>query len=71
MTKDTFLAVLKGDSATAGGPVLGSNENSTVFIFYSGPASQPGEADFPSGDPLTEAELINAIKYMESNKMYK
>ena len=71
MTKDTFLAVLKGDAAAAGGPVLGSNENSTVFIFYSGPASKAGEAEFPTGDPLTEPELMDAINYMKTNKMYK
>ena len=71
MTAAKFLAVLKGDGATAGGPVLASNENSTVFIFYSGPASQKGQADMPTGPALTEAELMDAINYMNDNKMYK
>ena len=25
----------------------------------------------PTGDPLTEAELMDAINYMKENKMYK
>ena len=71
MTKDRFLSILKADATAAGGPVLGSNENSTVFVFFSGPASEAGQADMPYGDPLTEAELMEAINYMHENKMYK
>ena len=71
MTRDRFLAILKGDAAAAGGPVLGSNENSTVFVYFSGPASKAGQADMPTGEPLTEADLMGAIDYMKENKMYK
>ena len=71
VTKERFLAILKGDATAAGGPVLGSDENSTVFVFFSGPASEAGQADMPYGDPLTEAELMEAINYMHENKMYK
>ena len=43
-TADIFLAVLKGDSTgtTGGGPVLKSDANSTVFIFYSGASAGEG-----------------------------
>ena len=71
MTKDRFIAILKGDAAAAGGPVLGSNANSTVFVYFSGPASKAGQADMPAGDPLTEADLMDAINHMKENKMYK
>ena len=70
VTKDKFIAILKGDSATAGGPVLGSDENSKVFIFFSGPASAAGQADFPTGDPLTEQEFMDTIQYMTDNQMF-
>ena len=71
MTREKFLAVLRGDAAAAGGPVLGSNENSNVFIFYSGPASVEGQADMPTGDPVTEDDLMDAINHMSDNKMFK
>ena len=71
VTREKFLAVLKGDAAAAGGPVLGSNENSNVFIFYSGPASVEGQADMPTGDPVTEDDLMDAINHMSDNKMFK
>ena len=36
VTAANFLSVLKGEKDRATGPVLQTNENSTVFIFYSG-----------------------------------
>ena len=72
MNKTNFLAALKGDSTVTGSPaVLGSDENSTVFMFISAPASAPGQIDFPSGDPLTKAEFNDALTYMHENKRYK
>ena len=70
MTAEKFVAILKGDSNLAGGPVLKSNSNSTVFIFYSGRASRPGQAEFPGTD-LFAAELMDAINYMNDHNMYK
>ena len=61
VTKEKFLAALKGDAATAGGPVIGSDEDSTVFIFISAPSSNKYQIDFPTGDPLLLNELNAAI----------
>ena len=71
MNKNNFLAALKGDAAAVNGPVLGSDDQSTVFLFISAPSSAPGQIDFPSGDPLTKAELMDALTYMHENKKYK
>ena len=70
VNKETFLAVLKGDAETAGGPVLESNEESKVFIFYSDHGA-PGLVDMPYGDKLYADELNDTFKYMQENKMYK
>ena len=71
VNKTNFLAALKGDSATASGSVIGSDDLSTVFLFISAPSSAPGQIDFPSGDPLTKAEFMDALTYMNENKRYK
>ena len=39
---DNFLSVLKGDEDRASGPVLESDENSIIFIFYSGQGQDDG-----------------------------
>ena len=72
VTAAKFLGVLKGDTNAAGGPVLKSNSDSTVFIFYSGAAdSGAGTSQMPNGPDLTAAELIDAINYMDDHHMYK
>ena len=52
VSRDNFLAVLQGDSATTGGkPVLQSNSNSKVFVYY----TDHGAAGFvclPTGEYL-------------------
>ena len=52
VTAEAVLAVLTGDSATAGGPVLKTNSNSSVFLFITG-LGAPGLVDMPTnGDSL-------------------
>ena len=65
MTADNFIHVLTQNAKKADGKVLGSDENSTVFIYYSGPSSNRGTVDMPDGNPLFEVELINALKEMK------
>jgi legumain len=69
VNKETFLAVLKGDKETAGGPVLESNAQSKVFIFYSDHGA-PGLVDMPVGDKLYADELQQTFEYMQENNMY-
>jgi legumain len=70
VNKDTFVAVLTGDSAAAGGkPVLQSNANSKVFIYYSDHGAT-GLVAMPTGDYLYADELQAAIDTMEANQMY-
>jgi len=66
-----FLAVLKGDSATTGGkPVLKSDSNSKVFVYYADHGSV-GLVGMPTGQRYLYAdELQSAIDYMEANNMY-
>ena len=65
-----FLAVLKGDSATTGGkPVLQSNSNSKVFIYYADHGAT-GLIGMPSGGYLYADQLSEALQYMEANNMY-
>jgi legumain len=51
VTAAKVLAVLTGDAATAGGPVLKSNENSNVF-FYFADHGAPGLVAMPVGPYL-------------------
>ena len=39
---NNFINVLKGDEDRASGPVLKTDENSTIFIFYSGEGKDDG-----------------------------
>lgn len=69
-TAATLLAVLQGDAATAGGPVLKSNANSKIF-FYFADHGAPGLIAMPVGPYLYADQLHSAFKYMNTNKMYK
>lgn len=63
------MAVLKGDKKTAGGPVLQSDSNSKVFVYFADHGST-GFVCMPSGKYLYADELQDAIDYMEANNMY-
>ena len=69
VTAEKFLAVLKGDEATAGGPVLKSTAESKVFVYFADHGA-PGFVAFPSGGYLYATALQEAIDYMETNQMY-
>ena len=70
VNKDNFLAVLMGDSATTGGkPVLQSDANSKVFIYYTDHGAT-GLVAMPTGGYLYADELQAAIDVMEANQMY-
>ena len=70
VTAAHFLAVLKGDdNASDGGPVLKSNSQSKIFVFYSGPGYSEA-AKFPYGPNLLNSDLIDAINYMDMQNMY-
>mmetsp|Transcript_11248 Transcript_11248/g.15425 ORF Transcript_11248/g.15425 Transcript_11248/m.15425 type:complete len:108 (+) Transcript_11248:259-582(+) len=47
VTPENFLAVLKGDSHTATGPVLKSNSHSKVFVYFTDHGA-PGLVAFPN-----------------------
>ena len=67
VTPTNFLAVLKGDSATTGGkPVLKSDSNSKVFVYYADHGA-PGFVCFPAGGYLHADQVQDAIDYMEAN----
>jgi len=70
VNKDVFQAVLKGDKATAGGPVLESDSNSRVFIYF----ADHGGVDLicmPTGSYLYADELNDTLQFMHDNNMYK
>jgi len=67
-TPENFLAVLKGDSRTATGPVLGSDKNSKVFVYFTDHGA-PGLVAFPN-DVLYADELQSAFDTMKSKSMY-
>jgi legumain len=69
VTTENFLAVLKGDAATAGGPVLKSDSNSKVFVYFADHGST-GFVCMPTGKYLYADQLQDAIDYMEANNMY-
>ena len=69
VTAEKFLAVLTGDAATAGGPVLQSNENSKVFVYYTDHGA-PNLVAFPSGGYLYADKLQAAFETMKTNKMF-
>ena len=70
VTAANFYSVLKGDSeATGGKPVLKSDSNSKVFVFYSDHGA-PGFLMMPMGDRVMADELQTVIDYMQENKMY-
>ena len=66
---EKFLAVLTGDTATAGGRVLESNENSNVFVYYTDHGG-PNLLAFPTGYYLYAYELREAFETMKSKKMF-
>jgi legumain len=69
VTAEKFLAVLTGDSATAGGRVLESNENSNVFVYYTDHGA-PNLVAFPSGGYLYADKLNDAFETMKDKKMF-
>jgi len=69
VTAEKFLAVLKGDAATAGGPFLQSTENSKVFVYYADHGA-PGFVCMPTGGYLYADALQDAVDYMTANKMF-
>ena len=68
---DNFLSVLKGEKDRASGPVLETNENSIIFIFYSGDGKEDGAQKMPDGSFIWPTSLMDAIFYMRDKKMYK
>ena len=70
VTAKNVIAVLEGDEATAGGPVLKSNENSKVF-FYFADHGAPGLVAMPTGGYLYADKFHETLKFMNANKMYK
>lgn len=56
MNKEQFIAVLTGDKETAKGPVLESNEESRVFVYYADHGA-PGLVCMPHGKNLYADEL--------------
>jgi len=69
VTAANFLAVLKGDAATAGGPVLQSNSNSKVFVYFADHGA-PGFVAMPVGGYLYADQIQDALLYMQQNNMY-
>lgn len=77
VTKANFLAVLHGnqsalqvsDNSNSTRKVLGSNKNSTVFLYFSDHGA-PGHLLLPR-EQLYADELNSTIQYMHSNDMYK
>ncbi|KAK7904571.1 hypothetical protein WMY93_017178 [Mugilogobius chulae] len=74
VTPKNFLAVLKGDSASAkggSGKVLKRQRpKDNVFVYFTDHGA-PGILAFPSDDVTAVDDLQAAIKYMHDNKMYK
>ena len=70
VTAEKFLAVLTGDSATAGGKVLQSNADSNVFIYYTDHGA-PNLVAFPTGGYLYADKLSAALQEMQSKQMFK
>lgn len=71
MTAANFLAVLTGDDTTTGGkPVLKSNKDSKIFVFYSDHGA-PGFVAMPTGGSLYADKLQMAIDTMQEKNMYK
>ena len=71
MSEKNFISVLKGDKDRASGVVLETNENSTVFIFYSGAGETNGAQKMPNGSVVYPNSLMDAIFEMRDKKMYK
>jgi legumain len=69
VTPEKFLAVLTGDSTTAGGKVLNTNSNSRVFVNFSDHGGV-GLIAFPH-EYLYADQLQSAIDTMEQKGMYK
>lgn len=70
VTPKNFLAALTGNSSVvAGKPVLKSTANDNVFIYFSDHGA-PNLIAFPS-EYLYSDDLLAALKYMYTNRMYK
>ena len=69
VTAEKFLAVLTGDTATAGGRVLESNANSKVFVYYTDHGA-PNLVAFPTGGYLYADKLNDAFETMKSKNMF-
>ncbi|CAN0585430.1 unnamed protein product, partial [Ectocarpus sp. 12 AP-2014] len=71
VTADNFLAVLKGDNKTTEGkPVLRSTKEDRVFVYFADHGGV-GLVAMPAGDPVYAQDLIDALRYMSTNGMYK
>eukprot|EP01083_Nonionella_stella_P241001 841946_1 len=72
VTAKNFLNVIQGikEGDTKDGPVLESNADDHVFIYYSDHGAT-GLVAMPTGDPLYATDLNKALDYMYANKMYK
>lgn len=72
VTAENFLNVLKGNRSDSSllPEVLQSNEDSHVFVYYSDHGGT-GLVGMPHGDYLYADQLMEALRYMYDNKMYK
>ncbi|CAN0270197.1 unnamed protein product, partial [Laminaria digitata] len=71
VTADNFMAVLKGDSKTTGGKaVLESTKDDRVFVYFADHGGV-GLVAMPSGGPVYAQDLMDTLRYMWSNDMYK
>jgi len=70
VTPEMFVAVMTGDASKTGGrPVLQSNANDRVFIFFTDHGGT-GIIAFPDGSLMSSTTLIGAINQMYNQKMY-
>ena len=70
VNKQTFTAVLTGDSKTAGGKVLTSGKDDRVFVYFADHGGT-GLIAMPSGGYMYAKDLQGALTTMHSKNMYK
>ena len=70
VTAETFLAVLTGDAATAGGRVLGSGPEDHVFVYYADHGAKGLVAMPANGKPVTAKALSGALETMAAKRLY-
>jgi legumain len=70
VTKENFMAVLKGDSeATGGKKVLKTTSEDRIFINYVDHGAV-GLVAFPHAQSFTSEELLETFDYMHQNQLY-